>query len=207
MADYYTAHTGHGPSDSEDRRLGGPGERLDPAAPDYGAIIADETADIPFPTAHARQFAVQDQVHDARFATPGSERVAVGAIRAWIADAAVCAWANQWAAATRDRNEDARVEAIRVLLQAPNWPAVTAIDPHPYSRIETMDSVDAQGDTSSQQVQEESQFYYLAELGKAAHGTDLDALAEVLAANNGYCRAELVPDLPRANPMYRGAAR
>ncbi|MEA2348690.1 MAG: hypothetical protein QOG62_2477 [Thermoleophilaceae bacterium] len=34
VADLYSAHTGKGPADSEDVRLGGPGERLDPAAPE-----------------------------------------------------------------------------------------------------------------------------------------------------------------------------
>ena len=44
-AELYTAHTGKGPIAAEDLSLGGPGERLDPAAPDYGKVVAGETAD------------------------------------------------------------------------------------------------------------------------------------------------------------------
>jgi hypothetical protein len=203
-ADRYTAHTGKGPTDSEDLRLGGPGERLEPAAPDYGEVVAKATRDIPFPSAAARTFAVQDQVHDASDATPGDQRVSVGAIRAWVADAALCSWSNQWAAATRDGDEAARAEAIRVIHQAPRWPAVTAIDPHPYSRTETLNSTDAQGNTSTQKFPDDSQFFYLAELGRVVEGTQIAAVARVLAENNGYCTPGLVPDLPHANPLYRG---
>ena len=203
-ADLYTAHTGKGPIDAEDVRLAGPGERLDPAAPDYGAVVSQETKDIPFPTAAARGFAVRDQVRDARDATPRNERVAVGALRGYVADAALCAWSNQWAVATRDHAASARAESIRVIRQAPTWPAVTALDPHPYSRTQTLRATDALGSTSTRKFRDNSQFYYLAELGEAVGGTDPQAVAEVLAENNGYCRAGLVPDLPQADPMYPG---
>ena len=201
-ADLYTAHTGKGPVDSEDARLGGPGERLDPAAPDYEAVVTQVTRDIPFPTAAARTFAVRDQVNDAKYATPGGERVAVGAIRAWVSDASVCSWSNQWAAATRDGDHAARAEAIRVIGQAPGWPAVRAIDPHPYSRTQTMQVRDRQGNPQTLQVPDTSQFFYLAELGQAVEGTDVPVVAHVLAANNNYCSAQLVPNLPHADPMF-----
>lgn len=201
-AELYTAHTGKGPVDVEDLSLGGPGERLDPVAPDYGKVIAEETADIPFPSPESREFAVRDQVHDARFATPGSERVSVGAVRAWVADAALCAWSNQWAAATRDDDEADRAEAIGMIQDAPTWPAVVAIDPHPYSRMETQEVTDGNGNTRTERFPDESQFYYLGALGEAVGGRDLGAVAEVLAANNGYCRPELVPDLPEADPLH-----
>lgn len=200
-AEFYSAHTGKGPVDAEDLRLGGPGERLDPAAPDYGKVIAEETADIPFPSLETREFAVQDQVHDARFAVPGSERASVGAIRAWVADAALCAWSNQWAAANRDGNAADRAEAVGMIQAAPTWPAVVALDPDPYSRMKTMDVTDDEGNTHTEHYRDESQFYYLGALGKAVQGQDLDTVAELLADNNGYCRPELVPDLPKANPL------
>jgi phage tail protein X len=202
VADHYSAHTGRGPLDAEDLRLGGPGERLDPGAADYGAVVAQETADIPFPDAASRRFAVQDQVHDARFAVPGKESVASGAVRAWVADAALCAWSNQWAAATRDGDAAARAEAIRMIHQAPTWPAVTDLDPHPYLRWETVESVDENGKRTVEKLRDDSQFYYLAELGRAVEGTRPAVVAAVLAANNGYCRPSLVPDLPAADPLF-----
>ncbi len=201
-AELYTAHTGKGPVDAEDLRLGGPGERLDPAAPDFGKVVGEETADIPFPSSESREFAVQDQVRDQRFAVPGSERVSVGAIRAWVADAALCSWSNQWAAATRQGDDADRAEAIEMIQEAPTWPAVLAIDPDPYSRMETLEVSDGNGNTRTQRYKDESQFYYLAALGQAVKGRDLDVVAEVLAENNGYCRPELVPDLPKADPLH-----
>lgn len=200
VAQLYSAHTGKGPSDAEDLRLGGPGERLDPAAPDYGKVVAEKTADIPFPSLETREFAVQDQVHDARFAAPGAERVAVGAVRGWVADAAVCAWSNQWAAATRDGKMAARAAAVGMIQAAPRWPAVVALDPHPYSRTETQQVTDDKGNTRTEHYRDESQFYYLDALGDAAQGQDLDSVATLLAENNGYCRPQLVPDLPKAIP-------
>jgi hypothetical protein len=201
-AELYTAHTGKGPVDAEDLSLGGPGERLDPAAPDFGKVVAQETADIPFPSLGSRQLAVQDQTHDERFAVPGTERVSVGAIRAWVADAALCSWSNQWAVATRNGDEAGRAEAIGMIQAAPRWPAVVAIDPKPYSRTETQEVNDGNGNTHPETFPDESQFYYLGALGKAAQGRDLDAVARVLAENNGYCTPHLVPDLPNANPLH-----
>lgn len=201
-AELYTAHTGKGPIDAEDLSLGGPGERLDPAAPDYGKVVAEETADIPFPSSAARRFAVQDQVHDGRFAKPHTESVSVGALRAWVADAALCSWSNQWAAATRTGDEAARAEAIRMIQDAPTWPAVVAIDPNPYSRTETQEVTGEDGITRTESFPDESQFYYLGALGVAVQGRDPDVVAEILAANNGYCRPGNVPDLPTANPLF-----
>ncbi|GEP37684.1 hypothetical protein NPS01_13470 [Nocardioides psychrotolerans] len=201
-AELYSAYTGQGPVDAEDLRLGGPGERLDPAAPDYGQIVAQETADIPFPSLESREFAVQAQVHDARFAVPGSERLSVGALRAWVADAALCAWSNEWAAATRDDKAADRAEAIGMVQQAPTWPAVVAIDPDPYSRMETQDVTDEKGVTRTERYRDESQFYYVGALGRAVQGRNLDAVAALLAENNGYCRPELVPDIPRAYALF-----
>lgn len=203
-ADLFSTRTGHGPSDHEDAALGGPGERLDPAAPDYGDVIAQETVDIPFPTDSAREFAIADQVHDARFADPGGERVSTGTIRAWVADAAVCAWSNQWAAATRDGDSAARGEAIGVIDAAASWPAVVAIDPTPYSRLEPIEVLDREGNLVEQMVRDESQFYYLGALTDAMEGTKPGVVAAILRENNGYCRPELVPDLPNANPMRKG---
>jgi hypothetical protein len=131
-----------------------------------------------------------------------SELVSVGAIRAWVADAALCAWSNQWAAATRTGNQGGRAEAIEMIHDAPAWPAVVAIDPEPYRRMETIQVTGPDGKTRTQRLPDESQFYYLAALGEAVQGRDLDAVAEILAANNGYCTPDLVPDLPRANPLH-----
>ena len=199
-AGIYSARTGDGPQDAEDLRLGGPGERLALAAPDYGEVIAEETKDIPFPTAADRAFALGEQIADAERAGT-DEFVSTGAVRAWVADQALCSWSNQWAAATRDGDEAGRAEAIAMIQQAPTWPAVTAIDPEPFSRMRSQEVQGEDGVVRTERYRDESQFYYLAELGDAVEGRDLGAVARVLADNNGFCRAGNVPDLPRATPM------
>lgn len=200
-AGLYTARTGEGPQDAEDARLGGPGERLALAAPDYGAVIAEETSDIPFPDRAARELALRQQVEDAEGAAT-DEFVSTGGVRAWVADQALCAWANQWAAATRDGDEAGRAEAIGMIQAAPTWPAVTAVDPAPFSRMRSQEVEGADGTVRTERYRDESQFYYLAELGEVVERRDRGAVARVLAENNGYCRGENVPDLPRADPMF-----
>lgn len=175
-ADLYSARTGRGPVDAEDLRLGGPGEKLVMTAPDYGQVVAEETADIPFPSDEARRFAVRLQVRDARGGV-----VSTGAVRAWVAASAVCAWANDWAVATRDGDEAGRAEATSRLREAPSWPAVVVIE-------------SAQAASG-----EEPLFPYLDELADAAEGRDLAAVASVFAGHTGYCRG-LVPDLVAVDP-------
>lgn len=197
-ADLITARTGEGPSDAENLRLGGPGEKLRLAAPDYGEVIAEETADIPFPTAKARRLALRDQILDARDSN-GNEYVATGAVRAWVAGAAVCAWSNQWAAATRDDDDSARTEAIDMIKAAPGWPAVAEIDPEPYSRWETWKARDEDGTITTGRSKDDSLFYYLGPLGEAVEGRDPDAVATVLTDANAWCTSDLLPDLPHAD--------
>lgn len=130
-ADLYSAHTGRGPIDAEDLRLGGPGERLDFGAPDFAEAVTALVDDIPFPSDAAREAAIQVQLDDHAGARPGTGLVSSGALRAWLADSAICTWGNQWAAATEADDRDLRAEAIEMIQEAPTWPAVTAIDPSP----------------------------------------------------------------------------
>lgn len=206
-ADHFSARTGKGPVDAEDLRLGGPGESLDVGAPDYGEVVAEESADIPFPTEGFRAIAIRHQLHDVRFAGPGEQYVSTGALRAWLADQALCAWSSEWAAATRSGDEAARTEAIETIQAAPTWPAVVDLDPAPYSRMESGEEEGEDGEVRTFRYRDESQFYYLAALGEAVDGRSIDAVAEILAENNGYCRPELVPDIPRADAMARFAER
>ena len=200
-AELYTARTGEGPVDAEDLRLGGPGEKLQLAAPDFGEVITEETADIPFPSSETRALAIQKQVDDARRAQ-NDEFASTGAVRAWVARSSVCSWSNQWAAATRDNDEAARTEAIGMIQAAPSWPAVTTIDPEPFSRMETREVTDGKGHTWTESYRDSSQFFYLAALGEAVEGRDLGAAGQILAEGYGSCWTDEVPDLPQADPMH-----
>lgn len=177
-ADVLTAHTGRYPADAEDLRLGGPGERLDPAAPDYGEVVAELTADVPFPSDAAREIARENEVEDGQRDAPGSASVATGALRFWVARAAVCAWGNAWAAG--DGSERART----MLEEATDWPAVTDLDPDQVIRYR-----DGFADNT------EAGYFPL--LRDAARAGDLAALGRVLG-RWGACDPALVPDLPKA---------
>lgn len=195
-AQLYSAYTGRGPIDGEDRRLGGPGERLDPAAPDFAEVVEEQTADIVFPTSTSRDVALRSQVEEGRRA---EATTSTAALRAWVADAAVCAWSNQWAAAVRRDDVTAREEALEVIVAAPTWPAVTALDPSPSNRWISQQVQDASGAVRTERFRDPSPFFYLERLGRAAQSNDVPRVAGLLAANNGQCRPALVPDLPSAN--------
>ena len=196
-ADLYSAHTGRGPIDAEDLRLGGPGERLDPGAPDFADAVEQLAQDIPFPDGAARDAGVQVQLDDQAGALPGAVLVSTGALRAWLADAAVCTWGNQWAAATRTGDSAKRGEAIQMIQEAPTWPAVAAIDPYPSNP-----TTNRKHPPRRYSYPDASQFYYLVELGTAVEGERLGLVAGLLARNNAYCRPGLVPDLPRAWALH-----
>lgn len=129
-ADIYTAGAARVPSMPRTKRLGGPGEKLDPTAPDYGTVIDEETTDIPFPSDEARQISRADLVADGRRDEPGSASVSTGAMRFWTARAAQCAWANEWVVAWEAGDDAASAEAAAMLVASPlDWPAVTDVDP------------------------------------------------------------------------------
>lgn len=203
-AGIFSARTGEGPADAEDLALGGPGERLDPAGSDLASVLAEETEDIPFPTAAVRErvldFWVDDQQRDNP--QPGTTGVSTGALRAWVAQDAVCAWANQWAGATRSGDTAARNDATRMLAAAPSWDAVTALDPKPSTWVESLSIEDENGEVTTEPWRGETHFYYLGKVVTAAKATDLAAMATALRSGGRGCWTHLVPALPMADPMY-----
>lgn len=194
-ADVFHAYTGTYPTDAEDVRLGGPGELLDPGAGDFAEAVEQATNDIPFPDAQSRVLVVQNLAADGARDDPGTSRVSTGAVRAWAAQGAVCAWANQWAAATQSGDDAARGRAVEALEAAPNWPAVTDIDPvqkHGSEKIAVRD--EKTGKVSAGTVDDSSQFAYLSEVGAAALGTDVERMDTVL--ENVWCYGAPTDHLP-----------
>lgn len=203
VAAVLSAHTGRYPSDAESIRLGGPGEYLDHAAPDYGTVIDEETTDIPFPNDEAREISRQGLVRDGQLDDPGTGSVSTGAMRFWTAQGAICAWSNEWAAATTAGNASARARATRMLDDASNWPAVTDVDPDQTIRYEEHEVIDEEtGKTTTETVPNNTEAGYLPLVQKAAHGDDVDALGSVLV-RWVYCAPALMPDLPQALPGQR----
>jgi len=125
-ADVFIAHTGKGPTDAEDIELGGPGERLNPAAPDFAAVLKRATNDIPFPSTLSRDSALLWEVED--LSDEEDTLVSTGALRLWTAGHALCSWSNEWAVALGTEDTRTQERAASVILGARNWPSIKDTD-------------------------------------------------------------------------------
>lgn len=202
-ADMFSARTGEGPVDAEDLALGGPGETLDPAAPDFGGVLTEETQDIAFPSEASRDASLRRQLSGFQFDTvPGQSAVSTGALRAWVALDAVCAWADEWVDAGSRSDGEARSRAAAQIESALGWPAVTDIDPQPYSRPGTRQIREEDGSVSTTHHRDESQFFYLHRVVAAIVSSDSGKVAEALVSNGSGCDESLVPHLPMAFSPY-----
>jgi hypothetical protein len=115
----WTAHTGQFPTKAEEQ-MGGPGEALDPAAPDYREVALEVASDIPYPAGYEswRDFLVSDEI---RTADGGVE--STGALHGWFAASAYCAWVHTWRQADIAGDTAAARRAAQVISQAPGWTA------------------------------------------------------------------------------------
>ncbi|HET6152811.1 MAG TPA: hypothetical protein VFE15_07625 [Marmoricola sp.] len=174
-ASVLSSHTGIYAKDREDRTLGGPGERLNTSGADFRAVVAQETASIPFPSAAARKDSLDFQVGD--LSRDSDSFVSTSALRGFVANDAICSWSDTWARAVDERDTAQAAQAMDVLDAASHWDAVRTL-----------------------QAIEADRFGWLAGVERAVHGTDLKALGSVLA-RHVYCLPSLVPDLPQAIPV------
>lgn len=173
VGDVFSAHTGKGPSDAEDVELGGPGERLNPNAPDFAAVLDEVTTDIRFPSEDARERALSWEVDDQYEPGPESVLVSTGALRLWMAGHALCSWSNEWAVALRTGDVAAEDAAAGVILEARTWTSITDTDPD---------------------LANESEFAWLPDLEDAVRADDPAAARRALASN-GSCLPGLAPAL------------
>jgi hypothetical protein len=128
-AGVFSAHTGRFPTNGEEA-MGGPGEELDPAAPDFHEVALQVASDIPYPEGYAswRDYLISQQI-----STDASERVLVstGALHGWFAASGFCAWIQVWRQASLTGDTKLAGQAAATIDQAPGWDAVTDEDPHP----------------------------------------------------------------------------
>jgi hypothetical protein len=200
-AEFISARTGHGPTDAEDLRLGGPGEKLDPSGADFRDVLLEETADIPFPSAAARQVSIEEHVRDLQGNADPDEptMVATGAVRAWTAVHAVCAWADEWVV-TAGSDAVRHDEAALMLVEARGWPAITDVDPNQTTRRVEQQVLGRDGAVRTEVISDPTQFYYLRRVAAAVQDDDVAALGATLA-RNAYCVGpSLVPHFPQALP-------
>src|SRR5438309_9106416 len=120
-----TAHTGRFVPKAE-QPMGGPGEELNPAAPDFRTVALQLAADIPYPDGYGawRELSVAD-------ASDPAGLVSTGALHGWFAASAFCAWVQDWRQKQMAGDGAATAHAAQVIAAAPGWKAVTDEDPHP----------------------------------------------------------------------------
>jgi hypothetical protein len=170
----FSAHTGKGPVDAEDAELGGPGERLDPLAPDFAAVLDEETADIEFPSPQSHERALSWEIEDAvESARDEPILVTTGAKRLWMAGHALCSWSDVWAVALRTGDTATEDRAADVILDARTWPSITDTDPD---------------------LANESEFDWLPDLEQAIRSDDPRAARKALFGNQS-CMPGLAPEL------------
>jgi hypothetical protein len=136
----FGAHTGLFPTKS-DAAMGGPGEALDPTAPDFREVALQIASDIPYPEGYDswREWVLETQVPTSGDGTTpgGSESpfsggvVSTGALHGWFAASAFCAWVQSWRQASIAGDANATAQGAQTIAGAPGWKAVTDEDPHP----------------------------------------------------------------------------
>jgi len=135
-AGVFSAYTGLYPPPSE-VSPGGPGEELNPAAPDFHKVALAASDDIPYPRAYAswREWVLTEQFRPTRGGGDGGQfpsgLVSTGALRGTFAASAFCAWVQHWRQATVTGNTAEAATAAETIQAAPSWKAVTAEDPNP----------------------------------------------------------------------------
>lgn len=112
--------------------MGGPGEFLDPSAPDFRQVALQVASDIPYPSGFDswRDLLISDEIRMADGATETQ-----GALHGWFAGSAFCAWVQTWRQADLSGNANAASAAAQMIAEAPAWKAVTDEDAHPDATV------------------------------------------------------------------------
>lgn len=131
-----SAHTGIFPSKT-DAAIGGPGEALNPAAPDFRQVALQVASDIPYPAGYTswRNFVIDEQLTPAAGQKDPGEfpagLISTGAVHGTFAASAFCAWVIDWRQQTLAGNSTAAAQAAQQIERAPDWKAVRDEDPNP----------------------------------------------------------------------------
>ena len=107
---------------------GGPGEILNPSAPDFERVGLQISSDIPFPKTYEQW---REAVVAEASTSETDVRESSGALRGWIAMSAFCAWTLDWRHAEIAGDSATAQHDTQVISEAPEWKAVIAEDPHP----------------------------------------------------------------------------
>lgn len=155
--------------------VGGPGEDYRLNGTDFAQEIAALGTDIPYPDQASREEVLQNM--DADLGSLSEPAVAsTGALRAYLARGAICAWARTWQSANTAGDAQLRTTSTDALASALTWKAVTDIDPHPSIDGDKTDT--GYGPTP---------FGHLPGIIDAARHDNPTALAEGLEEGEYYC--------------------
>jgi hypothetical protein len=113
--------------------MGGPGEFLDPSAPDFREVALQIASDIPYPGGYEswRDFLISEEIRLA----DGTATESSGALHGWLAGSAFCAWVQVWRQADLTGDAATATHAAQVISEAPGWKAVTDEDPQPDAAV------------------------------------------------------------------------
>jgi len=110
--------------------MGGPGEWLNPGAPDFREVALEISSDIPWPDGYESwRDSLISEDEEIRTAQGGTE--SSGGLHGRFATSSFCAWVLDWRHADVTGDTGAAAKAAQVISEAPNWKAVTDEDPHP----------------------------------------------------------------------------
>ncbi|WP_432482921.1 hypothetical protein [Kineococcus esterisolvens] len=174
----------------------GPGELLRQDGSDYLDVAHQLSADIPFAPTHQAQR--QAQFSTGMLAPQADGQISTSALRAQVAQNAICTWADAWIAAdtTGDSTDStARQTAGDTLTASLTWTAVTDVDPHPSPT----------GALGDQGAQAETRFGWVPAIAAAAATGDHRAVLDAVT-DSGRCDPQLTPAL-NADPAYQGPTR
>lgn len=177
-----SARTGIFPS-GPNAAVGGPGEELNPAAPDFRAVALQIASDIPYPSGYASW---RDRVVSL---TSPSGLVSTGALHGWFAMSAFCAWVRDWDHAVGVGDAAEAATAAATIAQAPDWKAVTAEDPHPDPNAANDPGAQAAGSSSGPEPG--TLFGWLLPYRTAVLAGDRARVEQLLASGYGDGRCSL----------------
>ncbi|WP_336026585.1 hypothetical protein [Geodermatophilus sp. FMUSA9-8] len=164
---------------------GGSGEVLDKAGTDLRQVVAEATADIPFPLGYEAQ---RTWILDNEGQPDPGSAVTESHLRSTVAGYAVCTWADAWVAADNAGDAAAREDATRTLAGAVSWePFLTFAADHG----EPIPADSAEG---------VSYRWWLRPLAEAAAADDRQAVLDTVA-DSATCRHEVIPVID-ADPAY-----
>jgi len=181
-----SAHTGYFPTRSGlPVSMGGPGEELNAAAPDFCRASLEATSAVPFPARYAtwrqqiigRELQIKSVTTNIPCSSAAGGRVTTGWLNRWVASSAFCGWVQAWAVDRGAGNYAGAAHDAEVIRQALSWKAIRWNDPHPDG---------AQAGDASAGTRTKTPFGWLLAYQQAVRSNDRATVETLLAGTEGF---------------------